>query len=216
MITSTTFNSQQTQRDLPNNESRSSASSSVLNLEGLWLREEREGFIQILWMVGECFIGKSRMMIKWLGRYFFPNTVKLSPTQTHTLTNTHNLVHNSTACNLFDEMCWEKIILINNTSMQFERTNILASRKQLVQRCKIKDEGLKLDPAYHKTTTEGFTWRTPLQWWVSERRCSAPVVKILRCRSTQRSSIPWRHLKSWRTWIALQLFRRDYFCRKPI
>ena len=41
--------------------------------------------------------------------------------------------------------------------MQFERTNILASTKQLVQRCKIKDEGLKLDPAYHKTTTEGYT-----------------------------------------------------------
>lgn len=47
--------------------------------------------------------------------------------------------------------------------MQFERINILASRKQLVQRCKIKDEGLKLDPAYHETTTEGYTSKAALQ-----------------------------------------------------
>ena len=43
MTTSTTFNSEQTQRDLPNYESRSSASSSVFNFRGTLIKGRKGG-----------------------------------------------------------------------------------------------------------------------------------------------------------------------------
>ena len=51
MTTSTTFNSEQTQRDLPNYESRSSASSSMFNFRGTLIKG-RKGVIYSNFMDG--------------------------------------------------------------------------------------------------------------------------------------------------------------------